>query len=172
MDKDGQALDMTDFGSGLSVACMVKGDGSGDLCLPPLWDEDLAMLFTPVPEEDKPNDPDQCGYYWFPYDIYGKVAATMEKSYGVDFDIVWPKSAYVNAPKYFKDVGKEQQRAARAEALSEEKDNTIKKLDKQLLAEADVAEDAYEPAVAAAADQNKLLRDLALERARRRAQGK
>ena len=34
--------------------------------------------------------------------------------------------------KYFKDVGKEQQRAARAEALSEEKDNTIKKLDKQL----------------------------------------
>ena len=47
-----------------------------------------------------------------------------------------------------------------------------KKLDKQLLAEADVAEDAYEPAVAAAADQNKLLRDLALERARRRAQGK
>ena len=38
-----------------------------------------------------------------------------------------------------------------------------------LLAEADVAEDAYEPAVAAAADQNKLLRDLALERARRRA---
>ena len=34
--------------------------------------------------------------------------------------------------KYYKDVGKEQQRAARAEALSEEKDNTIKKLDKQL----------------------------------------
>ena len=32
----------------------------------------------------------------------------------------------------YKDVGKEQQRAARAEALSEEKDNTIKKLDKQL----------------------------------------
>ena len=34
--------------------------------------------------------------------------------------------------KYYKDVGKEQQRAARAEALSEEKDNTIKKLAKQL----------------------------------------
>ena len=33
--------------------------------------------------------------------------------------------------KYYKDVGK-QQYAARAEALSEEKDNTIKKLDKQL----------------------------------------
>lgn len=31
--------------------------------------EDLALVVSPVAEEDRPNDPDLCGFYFFPYEL-------------------------------------------------------------------------------------------------------
>ncbi len=58
---------VTDWGGGLSKACLIRAAGGAELCLPPLWVEDLALLFAPVTEEAKENDPDLCGYYALPY---------------------------------------------------------------------------------------------------------
>lgn len=89
---------ITACGAGLSVACFVRADGGHDLCLPPLWAEDLAMLFKPVEEESRENDPDLCGFYTVSYEIFGQVAATLGNTYASDFDIRWAESAYVRAP--------------------------------------------------------------------------
>jgi len=86
------------YGGGLSVACMIREDGS-ELCLPPLWLEDLALIFAPVSEEDKPNDPDICGYYIVPYAVFRSVGAAFGNTHATDLDIKWTKSSYVRSPK-------------------------------------------------------------------------
>jgi len=97
----------TRLGGGLSATCLVRADGGPDLCLPPLWWEDLALLFTPVEEEDRENDPDQCGFYILPYDVYRNVAASISPPWATDFEITWDRASFVGAPDKYKRQGKD-----------------------------------------------------------------
>ena len=51
--------------------------------------EDLALLFTPLPEEERENDPDQCGFYLLPYAVFNQVASTFGTAWASDLDIRW-----------------------------------------------------------------------------------
>ena len=75
--------------------------------LPPLWVEDLALLFAPVTEEAKENDPDLCGYYALPYATYELVTSTIGSTYATDLDIRWPDSAYARADRADRVDGKD-----------------------------------------------------------------
>jgi len=86
------------FGAGLSVACLVKADGSGEVCTPPIWVEDLALLIAPVKASERPNDMDACGYYVLPYDVFNEVVATLGGTYAIDLDIEWTESSFAGAP--------------------------------------------------------------------------
>ena len=98
---------VTDWGGGLSKACLIRAAGGAELCLPPLWVEDLALLFAPVTEEAKENDPDLCGYYALPYATYELVTSTIGSTYATDLDIRWPDSAYARADRADRVDGKD-----------------------------------------------------------------
>lgn len=89
---------VTRFGGGLSVACMLRAAGGTDLCLPPLWLEDLALLFEPIEEEKKENDPDQCGFYLLPYAVYREVASTFGATWASDLEVEWDPASFAGAP--------------------------------------------------------------------------
>jgi hypothetical protein len=94
-------------GGGLSVTCLVRADGGDDLCLPPLWWEDLALLFTPVDEEDRENDTDQCGFYLLPYEVFNGMAASLSQPWATDFEIVWSPASFAGAPHKHRGKGKD-----------------------------------------------------------------
>lgn len=94
-------------GGGLSVTCLVRAEGGADLCLPPVWWEDLALLFTPVQDEDRENDPDQCGFYLLPYEVFHGVAAGVAQPWATDFEIVWDHASFAGAPHKLRSKGKD-----------------------------------------------------------------
>ena len=66
------------------------------VCSPPVPVDDLALVFAPIIEERRPNNPDLCGFYFFPYVLAETIAAHGQGSFEVnDFDIVWSESSYV-----------------------------------------------------------------------------
>ncbi|OWY91529.1 hypothetical protein PHMEG_00039857, partial [Phytophthora megakarya] len=42
---------------------------STELCLPPMLAQKIAYVLSPVPEEVRENDPDVCGFYFYPYEV-------------------------------------------------------------------------------------------------------
>jgi hypothetical protein len=76
--------------------------GSARVCSPPVPVEDLALVFSPVQEEQYPNHPDLCGFYFFPYELADTIRATGDGSFEVDdFEIKWSESSYAaNQHKY------------------------------------------------------------------------
>lgn len=98
----------TKFGAGLSVACFLqKGVAGKDFCTPPIWIEDLALLFAPIDKEERPNEPDVCGFYAISYAVYNQVAATLGGTWATDLDIRWTESSYAGAPPSKRLAGKD-----------------------------------------------------------------
>ena len=64
------------------------------LCTPPVPQDEIALLFSPVKDELYPNDPDACGYYFFPYELLEEINA---KYGGFEVDemvVEWADEAY------------------------------------------------------------------------------
>ena len=73
---------------------------AAEICTPPLPLDDLALIFSPVPQEIKPNDPDQCGYYFMPYDILETLSVRFGGMFATELDIEWEPGSYANnAPR-------------------------------------------------------------------------
>jgi len=100
---------LSSFGGGLTVACLLRADAKGEVCTPPIWVEDLALLLTPVDAEVRPNDMDACGFYVLPYDVYNEVVATLGGTYALDLDLRWTKSSFAGAPASERLAGKDYQ---------------------------------------------------------------
>ena len=69
----------------------------GDLCTPPLPVDDLAMIFGPVDEEDKPNDPDVCGFYLMPYVVLDMLGRRFGGWFATDLDLEWSEASYASS---------------------------------------------------------------------------
>lgn len=99
--EEGERLflaNITGWGGGLHVACFLRAAPQAgqpaDLCFPPLWLDDLATSVAPVGEENKPNDPDRCGYYFIPYETFEAATALHGNGWASDLDIQWSASSF------------------------------------------------------------------------------
>jgi len=97
---------LTASGGGLSVGCFIAAADGAQLCTPPLWAEDLALLFGPIEEELVPNDPDQCGFYLLPYAVFRKVVASFGGTWATDLLVEWSDSSYAAAPAHKRSTDK------------------------------------------------------------------
>ena len=67
---------------------------SAPVCTPPVPQDEIALLFSPVKDELYANDPDACGYYFFPYELLEEINA---KYGGFEVDemvVEWADEAY------------------------------------------------------------------------------
>eukprot|EP00457_Paulinella_chromatophora_P003380 gb/GEZN01003387.1/.p1 GENE.gb/GEZN01003387.1/~~gb/GEZN01003387.1/.p1 ORF type:complete len:707 (-),score=43.80 gb/GEZN01003387.1/:70-1926(-) len=63
------------------------------LCLWAMVWDDLATVLQPVPEEVVENDPDRCGFYFFPYRLMQNLWTRF--SFAMDWEIQWDAVSYV-----------------------------------------------------------------------------
>jgi len=94
---------MTEWGDRMTVMCMFeyneKTNASRDFCMMPMLVQTISKLYTPV--ESRENDPDRCGFYFFPYEVVREYVALFEGFYVNHFDIKWhPQSYAANADLY------------------------------------------------------------------------
>lgn len=64
------------------------------VCSPPVPLDDLAMVFTPVHGECQPNDPQLCGFYFFPYEMLEEINALYRGFEVSDMDVEWEPEAF------------------------------------------------------------------------------
>jgi len=70
-----------------------------EICIDPLVLDTITNIFHPK----KPfvNDPDRCGFYFFPYKLVEAWWSRFHNSYATDFDIEWdPQSYLANKARY------------------------------------------------------------------------
>lgn len=99
---------MTEWGDRMTMMCMFEFDERGkdqdhhrDFCLPPLLVRSVAKIFSPVEAEVRANDPDQCGFYFMPYEVVQRYVNLFEGFFVNAFDIVWhPQSYAANQEEY------------------------------------------------------------------------
>ncbi|KAH9120615.1 hypothetical protein AeMF1_007303 [Aphanomyces euteiches] len=91
-------------GDQFNVICLFEYNPAGtshDVCLPPLLIADIAHTVQPVKEELRENDPDICGFYFYPYD---KQLANYQRGWEMtvdNLDVTWaPQSYAANAKKF------------------------------------------------------------------------
>jgi len=73
------------------------------LCIPPVPLEDLALVFAPIEEERRPNHPDLCGFYFFPYELLESINAETFGFQVNDMHVEWAQEAYAfNSEQYSK----------------------------------------------------------------------
>ncbi|OQR91693.1 hypothetical protein ACHHYP_04461 [Achlya hypogyna] len=94
----------SDVGDGFTRMCFFEyrvNGTSSDVCLPPLLPSEVAHTFQPVAAERRENNPDVCGFYFYPYE---KQRAGMARGWEVsadDLDVTWAPQSYVaNAHKF------------------------------------------------------------------------
>ncbi|KAF0718886.1 Aste57867_1416 [Aphanomyces stellatus] len=113
LDKSGQLCtpgltyftrNLTLVGDHFNVLCLFEYNKTGvshDLCLPPMLIKDIAHTLQPVADELRENDPDLCGFYFFPYE---KQLAQFERGWELNvdnLDVTWaPQSYAANAAKF------------------------------------------------------------------------
>jgi len=66
--------------------------GAEEFCLGPYVMDEYAMLFEPV--KILKDDPDRCGFYFFPYDLIRTWWANYHDGFATDFDIEWESQSY------------------------------------------------------------------------------
>lgn len=92
----------------MTMMCMFeyheRGQNEGarrDFCLPPLLVRSVAKIFAPVEAETRENDPDQCGFYFMPYEVVQRYVNLFEGFFVNAFDVVWhPQSYAANQQEY------------------------------------------------------------------------
>ena len=73
----------------------------GTFCTPPIPIDDVALMVSPIAEEAYANDPDLCGYYFFPYELQEEINSAEGGFEVSDMGVEWHRSAYaVNAKDY------------------------------------------------------------------------
>ena len=97
---------MTAYGDRMQKMCFFEyandnSTTSNDICLPPMLTMEIAHVFQPVKEELLENNPDQCGFYFFPYEKQ-RAQAQNGWTLSVDnIDVTWaPQSYSANAALY------------------------------------------------------------------------
>ena len=86
--------DGAESGDAAAAAAPSKQPPAPLLCTPPVPQDEIALLFSPVKDELYPNDPDACGYYFFPYELLEEINA---KYGGFEVDemvVEWADEAY------------------------------------------------------------------------------
>ncbi|KDO18739.1 TKL protein kinase, partial [Saprolegnia parasitica CBS 223.65] len=94
----------TAVGDGFQTFCFFEylGDSnSSDVCLPAMLPTDIAHAFAPVEAEAYANNPDVCGFYFYPYAKQRAGAALGWEVSADDLDVTWaPQSYAANAHKF------------------------------------------------------------------------
>ncbi|ETP44392.1 hypothetical protein F442_09005 [Phytophthora nicotianae P10297] len=62
---------------------------STELCLPPILAQKIAYVLSPVADEVRENDPDVCGFYFYPYEVQQQYKAQFGNFYVNNFEIEW-----------------------------------------------------------------------------------
>ena len=86
--------DGAESGDAAAAAAPSKKPPAPLLCTPPVPQDEIALLFSPVKDELYRNDPDACGYYFFPYELLEEINA---KYGGFEVDemvVEWADEAY------------------------------------------------------------------------------
>ncbi|OQS05545.1 hypothetical protein THRCLA_02360 [Thraustotheca clavata] len=93
---------MTEVGDRFQKMCFFEYQVNGtssDICLPPMLTMDIAHVFQPV--EKRENNPDVCGFYFYPYE---KQRAGAQLGWEVsvdDLEVTWaPQSYLANAHRF------------------------------------------------------------------------
>ncbi|KDO18732.1 hypothetical protein SPRG_21642 [Saprolegnia parasitica CBS 223.65] len=98
------SLVATAVGDGFQTFCFFEylGDSnSSDVCLPAMLPTDIAHAFAPVEAEAYANNPDVCGFYFYPYAKQRAGAALGWEVSADDLDVTWaPQSYAANAHKF------------------------------------------------------------------------
>lgn len=92
-------LDVTRGGA--ATGKVESSDDNAHFCSPPAPIDDLALVVAPIPEERFENDPDLCGYYFFPYDLAEDINAANGGFEVADMDVQWPKHAFAHNAQSF-----------------------------------------------------------------------
>ncbi|EQC29934.1 hypothetical protein SDRG_12479 [Saprolegnia diclina VS20] len=94
----------TAVGDGFQTFCFfeyVRDGNSSDVCLPAMLPTDLAHAFAPIEAEAYVNNPDVCGFYFYPYAKQRAGAALGWEVSADDLDVTWaPQSYAANAHKF------------------------------------------------------------------------
>tara|TARA_B100000524_G_scaffold117098_1_gene57301 strand:+ start:291 stop:2021 length:1731 start_codon:yes stop_codon:yes gene_type:complete len=95
---------ITEWGSkGLFVACFLRDLGGGnskDMCLPPLFMDDIATVFTATDGEIGPdapassNDKALCGYNFISYNTFEMLQMRFGDVWASSYDIEWSETSY------------------------------------------------------------------------------
>jgi len=99
------ARNMTGWGDRMELICLfeynIASKNASEICLPPMLVGDIAYIFSPIEGEIKQNDPDRCGFYFFPYDIHRQYGSMFDAVYANSYGIQWHEQSYVaNKDKY------------------------------------------------------------------------
>lgn len=88
----------TEWGDRMTMMCLFEYNqvttSSSEICLPPMLLESIAYVFSPVPEEIRENDPDACGFYFFPYEVQRQYVSKFEGFYVNNYHIHWHSQSY------------------------------------------------------------------------------
>ncbi|EGZ18711.1 hypothetical protein PHYSODRAFT_458565, partial [Phytophthora sojae] len=88
----------TQWGDRMLRMCLFEYDAmtrnSTELCLPPMLAQKIAYVLSPVPEEVRENDPDVCGFYFYPYEVQQRYKTQFGNFYVNDFDIEWHAQSF------------------------------------------------------------------------------
>ncbi|KAJ0404827.1 hypothetical protein ATCC90586_000901 [Pythium insidiosum] len=95
----------TEWGDRMQVMCLFEYNtvttNSSELCLPPMLLERIAYIFSPIDEEIRENDPDVCGFYFYPYEVQQQYVNKFEGFYVNNYDIRWhPQSFLANKDEF------------------------------------------------------------------------
>ncbi|RLN49838.1 hypothetical protein BBJ29_010116, partial [Phytophthora kernoviae] len=74
---------------------------STELCLPPMLPQKIAYVLSPVAEEVLENDPDVCGYYFYPYEVLQQYKSQFGSFYVNNFEIEWHPQSFAANKAYF-----------------------------------------------------------------------
>ena len=77
---------------------------STELCLPPMLAQKIAYVLSPVEDEIRENDPDACGFYFYPYEVQRQYKAQFGNFYVNDFDIEWHAQSYAANKALYSDL--------------------------------------------------------------------
>ncbi|KAF4039593.1 hypothetical protein GN244_ATG08238 [Phytophthora infestans] len=67
---------------------------STELCLSPMLAQKIAYVLSPVPDEVRENDPDVCGFYFYPYEVQQQYKSKFGNFYVNNFEIEWHAQSY------------------------------------------------------------------------------
>lgn len=92
------AKNVTTVEDSMAVMCFFSvynnGTQGNDFCLPPQIPDTISQIIQPIPTQQYNNSNDECGYYFWPYEVLHKSVGKFGGFFVNDFPIVWDDSSY------------------------------------------------------------------------------